>query len=93
MPKWKGGRNAIPDGWEGCPSMATGFIDDRFFVFKTPFRPELNGKLPEAERFPMDSIFERLQQMNNVGYPFYMNEGFTIYCYEPCVGVRLFVHK
>ncbi|CAL8113247.1 unnamed protein product [Orchesella dallaii] len=65
--KWQNKNNAlgIPQGWVGCPPMATGFVDDRFFVFKTPLKPELNTKVPQPDRFNSESIFQQLQQMND----------------------------
>jgi len=58
--------NLIPEGWQGCPSMGTGFVDERFFVFKTPLKSELNNRVPVAERFSVENIFERVYQMNHV---------------------------
>lgn len=64
--KGRGRSNHIPDGWQGCPPMGTGFVDDRFFVFKTPLKPDLNSKVPQPDRFSIENIFQRVQQMNNV---------------------------
>lgn len=55
----------IPDGWVGCPSMSTGYVDERFLVFKTPLKPQLNHNVPPTERFSIDNVIQRLN-MDNV---------------------------